>query len=324
MDCVGKRGRDNCGAEIGDEMAQAWKKFTLGRAPAGPGAEGWSPLVSVTHATHLLPAIRIAEDRALSAELIYDGILKSTRTKVVYFSPNTWNEGSRYGAFEFTVDWSTLLAGRKLYWVEDINSYRIPIYRFLLSSKDVSDLGVHEYDADAAGGPIRRVEDEWFWATGYAAEVVIDDDLPLLNVTRFGFGQHHDHLCSEGRNGTCQERGYDGSSRAIGSLMGVLLGRDINSLDDLLTKDGLTSGDGYRALSNMWPLLMRGTGFGGTVGDPERALDLVRAAVLSIQAGDRERVKRLMGLIIDEPTADAAYLRLIREHFDNPTFVWED
>ena len=303
-------------------MPHAWEAFTEGRAPAGPGAEGWSPLGSVTHTTHLLPAIRIAEDRTLSAELIYDGILNATRTKVVYFSPNTWNEGSRYGAFEFTVDWNTLLDGRSIYWVEDIRSYRIPIYRFLLSRGNLSGLPVQGYDPDTDNGPIRRVGGEWFWATGYAAEIVIDEDLPLWDVTKFGFGQHHDHLCSDGRNGTCRERGYDGSSRAISSLMGVLLGRDIKSLDELLTKDGLTSGDGYRALSNMWPLLIRGNVFGGPVGDPDRALDLVRAAVLSIQAGDRERVKRLMGLIADEPTADAAYLRLIQKHFDDPTFAW--
>lgn len=301
-----------------------WERFTAGRAPAGPGVADWSPLVSVTHSTHLLPAIRIAEDRSLSAELIYDGVLQATRTKVVYFSPNTWGEGSRYGAFDFTVDWKALLAGRQLYWVEAIRTYKYAIYRLLLTNKSVGALPVIPYDPVSDDGPIRKTGDDWFWATGYAAEVVVDEDVPLHEVTKLAFGRHHDSFCSERGSGKCPERGHEGTSRAIRAFIGVLLGRDIHSLDALLTDDRLPSADCYHALSNTWPLLIRGNPFGGPVTDAAQALDVVRAAALMIQAGDRERVKRLMGLIADEATADSAYLQLIREHFDAPSFTWTD
>jgi len=305
-------------------MPQPWEEFTSGRGSAGPGSEDWSQLETVRHTTHLLAAIRIAEDRTLSAELIYDGVLRDTRTKVVYFSPKIWPDGSRYGAFEFAVDWQSLLNGRKMYWVEAVRTYQTPIFRFLLTDKDVSHLPVLPYDPDSDAGPIRRVGEDWYWTRNDAAEIVIDEDLPLFDVTKVTFGRHHDEYCSEGRRGTCPERGFQGSRRAKQAFIGVLFGRGIHSLDDrLLETDGF-SFDACGALSDTWAAIIKAPKFGGPVTDGDQALELVRAACLTIQAGDRARVARLMGLISGESIADQAFLRLIREHFAMPNFVWSD
>ena len=304
-------------------MTRPWRSFTEGRAAPSEGAEGWSALTTVRHTTHLVPAIRIAEARALVARLIYNGVLRETRTKVVYFSPNYWAEGSRYGTFEFAVAWSELLKGRDMYWVDEIRDYKYPIYRFLLTSRDVSALPVERYDPALDDGPIRRIGDDWFWATGYAAEIVIDEDLSLDAVTSLEFGRHHDRLCSVG-SADCTERGHGGSEDAIKSFIGVLLGRGLHSLDRLLKDGGRPTDECHRALAKAWPILMRSTAFGGPVARPDEAANMVRAALLTIQTGDRGRVKQLMGMIADEVVAEQAYLDVIREHFDDPGFVWRD
>lgn len=276
---------------------------------------------------HLLPAVRIAEDRYLSAELIYDGVLQETRTKVVYFSPNYWANGSRYGCFEFKVDWQSLLNGRRMYWVEAIRDYQLPIYRFLLTCKDETCLPpMVSYDPAIDDGPIRRVGDDWYWLLGandYAAEIVIDEDLPLYDVKKMDFWKHHDIQCSEKRQ-RCPEAGSGGSWRAMAEFMGVLLGRGIHALDDLLTNGGAPSDDCVRALSQTWTRLLPPTGSVGPIDDPDVALDLVRAAALMLQTRDYNRVRRLTGLISDKAMVDEAFLRLVRDHFNAPSFEWSD
>lgn len=304
-------------------MPLPWEEFTAGRSPAGPGSGDWAPLTAVRHTTHLLPAIRIAEVRILSAELIYDGVLRDSRTKVVYFSPKYWPDGSRYGAFEFTVDWGTLLEGRSIYWVEAIRIYQTPIFRFLLTNKDVSHLPVRPYNPDIDEGPIRRLGSDWFWTRNDAAEIVIDEDLPLFDVTKVTFWKHHNKQCSEGQHASCPERAFEGSRRAKQAFMGILLGRGIHSLDELLQDGSNFSADCIGALSDTWAALIKGSKFGGKISDPRDAAAIVKAACLTIQA-DLKRATHLMNLVVDEPTAEAALLLIIQEHFKAPLFTWDD
>ena len=59
---------------------------------------------------------RIAEDRRLRADLIFDkSKLKERRIRVVWLSPNDWDNdgGFRYGNVRFTYDWASLVEDKR-------------------------------------------------------------------------------------------------------------------------------------------------------------------------------------------------------------------
>ncbi|HEX8578739.1 MAG TPA: hypothetical protein VF655_04000 [Allosphingosinicella sp.] len=302
-------------------MARPWEVFAQGKGPPSATNPKWGALQELTHGTHLNAASRIAEDGKITGALIYDGKLKATRTEVIYFSPNTWSDGSRYGAFEFAVHWDTLLRGRTLYWVEAIRSYKIPIYRFLLSSRDVSALGVTPYDPDTDAGPIRRVGADWFWAQGFVAEIVIDETLPLSNVFQMNFVRHHEHYCSLKRS-SCPEAGYSKSWRNHAAFMAFLLGTGLMTLEDQL-KDtrGMPSFAAESALTHLYLPLVREPSFGkGQVSDDKTARLVLRAAALLLHSSTRGRAKKLAALIDTQDRAERAFLEIIKKHFSAPNF----
>lgn len=219
--------------------AAEWGAFTVGKDPAGPGSEHWTRITSVRHSTHLTSGIRIAEDQKISAELIYDGKLATTRTKVVFFSPNHWNDGSRYGTLEFEVNWSDLLQGRNLYWVEPIRDYRIPVHRFLLSRKPPAP-GLTPYDPTVDTGPLRRIGDDWFRTSDAASEILTDEDVPLSEVTSFDVTRHHEKYCSLGRS-SCLEAGHSGFLKISRRFQAALLGNGLTALNRLMIRNGTLS-----------------------------------------------------------------------------------
>jgi len=87
--------------------------------------------------------------------------------------------------FEFEIDWADVSVDRKMYWVDENRSRASAIYRFMLSANDLSALPVTPYYPVTDNGPIRQVGDQWLWATGYAAEIVVDDDVELGEINRF-------------------------------------------------------------------------------------------------------------------------------------------
>jgi len=77
-------------------------------------------LRSAHHVTHAEAALRILDDGKITRGLIYDeSVLNDTRTTVVWLSPNTWY----WGNVQFTFDFSDIVAGRKIYWVEAQTKY---------------------------------------------------------------------------------------------------------------------------------------------------------------------------------------------------------
>lgn len=283
----------------------------------------WHRLATLWHSTHLGPTLRIAEDRMISGGLIYDGKLRETRTEVIYFSPTSWTNGSRYGAFQFEIDWGTLIAGRRLYWVETLNNYEHRIYRFLISGADVSHLPVTLYDPERDGGPIRKIGDAWYWASGYAAEVVIDEAVPVHDLTALRFERHHNEYCSDTGISKCPERGFSGSWNAHSLLIAALLGRGLKTLNDLLLEEGNASNAVSDTVHRVWKKLILNNPFAGPVADNDLALDVMASACLVLHGGDAERAKRMANLIDGEARADAALMSIIRSHFGLPDFTWD-
>lgn len=296
------------------------------RVAAGVGTPGvapaWSEMTTVWHHTHLTPALRIAEDRKISGGLIYEGKLRDTRTEVVYLTPKTWGGGSIYGSFCFEASWKEIAKGRNLYWVEENTTYQNPISRFLLSWNDVEHLPVTHYDPERDVGPLRQIGDKWFWLNTIVPEIVVDDPVYTTSMLRLTFDTHREGYCHPTRGWSCCERGAGGSMDAQASFMARVLSDHSLGMEDLMVKDGVLGFSMISGLTTLYRRLMGKQSWGGPVADDTIGMDAFTSACLAYHLGDRERGRRLLGLIDTEERAERLFLEAVRSRFSVPTFNW--
>jgi len=156
--------------------------------------------------------------------------LTPTRTCLSWLSANDWAYGSIYGTVQFTFDWIDLVQDRAIFWVEEIDSYKPAVYRFLLArevdSRKLPD-GVVPYDPRKSGGPLLLEGDEWFWNGSYTSEFMIDSDVQLSRCRSIKTVSHHPQFCS--LRTSCREIGW-GASKAGTLLIARLLGHGIGSM----------------------------------------------------------------------------------------------
>lgn len=177
-----------------------WYKFRVGKPSDRPNwvEPDCQLLTSVAHVAHVPTSIRIAEDRRLRADLVFDkSKLNNERIRVVWLSPNDWGGagGFRYGNVRFHFDWATLIEGKRFYWVESI-AYGIEACRILLTATDYSGR-LDEYDPTAGDGPWwHSPSGEHYWNGEYCLEVMVEDDLDLALTTQVDFVKHHAKRCN--------------------------------------------------------------------------------------------------------------------------------
>ena len=177
-----------------------WQKFRVGKLSTQPN---WTnpdcqPLTSVAHVAHVPVALRIVEDRTLRADLVFDkSKLNTQRIRVVWLSPNDWGGagGFRYGNIRFHFDWATLIAGKRVFWVESI-AYGIAACRILLTDVDYTGT-LDVYDPAVGDGPWWiSPSGEHYWNGNYCLEIMVEDDLDLGTATQVDFVDHHEMRCS--------------------------------------------------------------------------------------------------------------------------------
>lgn len=299
--------------------AAEWTTFTAGKGPAGPDAQGWTLMTSVRHGTHLTSGVRIAQDGKIAADLIYDGKLANTRTRVVFLSPNSWHDGSRYGTLEFGMTWPGALSTRTLYWVEALRDYSIPIHRFILSRRPPIS-GLTPYDPVTDDGPLRLVSDQWFRVSDAACEILVDEDVPVDEIDAFSVTKHHDRFCSLGRR-PCEEAS-GGLLRTSRRFQAALLGGRLTGLNRLMITDETLTGDAEHGTCAL-PLALGGQkDFSGVVTDPAQARLVLRGALLLLAGADQKGAGDLARLLASDNARDDLLRDLIREHYDLPAWDW--
>lgn len=297
-----------------------WRTFTDGKGAPGPESTDWVKFSSVRHGTHLTSGIRIAEDQKIAAELVRDGKLATSRTKAVFFSPNRWGNGSRYGTLEFEVHWVSLLAERTLYWLEPITTYKIPVHRFMLSRNPALP-GLIQYNPDADLGPLRRIGGEWFRTVDSASEILIDEDVHLWDVTSFDVTPHHEQFCCLQRY-PCEENGQTGYTRTSRRFRAALIGRGLTSLNKLMVHNGTLSAAASHGLCGL-PIALGGIkSFTGSVADGGEAQTVMKGALLLLASGDANAANELARILPSAAVRDEVLLSLIREHYEMPTWDW--
>lgn len=217
----------------------------------------------VGHTTHVIQGPTIFADGQLSSNLVYDNsTLQTRRIKVVFVSPNDWNNGYRYGNIRFDFNWSQLWQGKHAYWVETA-LYRIHAPRILVTSRDLAldpYWGPRVYDPTIYGGP--------WWedpATGihyfnndHCLELMIEEDLLLSNATACKVVSHHPSFCCLHRNNpqACPDLGKDAKYAASRFLAGLAGSRVKSSLALLTYESGGTYHPNHTLLK-CWACLVK-------------------------------------------------------------------
>lgn len=143
-----------------EKNSPEWQRFKIGT----PSKTNWvnpdcQRLSTIFHIAHIPVAIDIIRDGYLEPRLICDkSKLNQRRITVTWLSPNSWNDGSRYGNVQFSFEWKKLVEGdgKRFYWVESI-AYGVPACRILVTKQDhSSDPDLVEFDPTVGDGP-------WWW-----------------------------------------------------------------------------------------------------------------------------------------------------------------
>ena len=140
----------------------------------------------VYHVAHLSDAKRILVEGVIKgAPIEKDSRLRRSRTPVSWLSANTWRRGSKYGTVRFTFDWNTILAERKMYWVESLDDYCWPAFRFLLTENDPpKNKKIRLYDPRKDKGPVRRKRGCWYYQSNRTSHFLIEGDISQLIFAR--------------------------------------------------------------------------------------------------------------------------------------------
>jgi hypothetical protein len=289
-----------------------WKKYGLNDGKGKPSDDA-QELETVYHVVHARICRRILEDEKMRAGIIGDeSILKTSRIAVVWTSANYWHNGSIYGSVRFGFKWKKLVRDRNIYWVE-AREYSNPAYRLLITERDLSnDKRLQAYDPETDDGPLRKIDETWYWNGRYTSEFMIDQDIPLSKVASFDFVEHA--KCRESRSCNEEKNGYQSTG---GQVMSFILGNGIHGLDKVLVDDGdLTSEADSTLISVYRALLPKGRKFDGVLGKTSSVTAVLRGALALHGSGQRSEAMRLTATIKDEDVFENGLEEIVRSHFD--------
>jgi len=289
-----------------------WKKYGLNDGK-GKLSDDAQELETVYHIVHARICRRILEDEKMRAGIIGDeSILKTSRIAVVWTSANYWHNGSIYGSVRFGFKWRKLVRNRNIYWVE-AREYSNPAYRLLITERDLSnDKRLQAYDPETDDGPLRKIDETWYWNGRYTSEFMIDQDIPLSKVASFDFVGHA--KCRESRSCNEEKNGYQSTG---GQVMSFILGNGIHGLDKVLVDDGDLTSEADSTLISVYRALMpKGRKFDGVLGKTSSVTAVLRGALALHGSGQRSEAMRLTATIKDEDVFENGLEEIVRSHFD--------
>jgi hypothetical protein len=153
-------------------------------------------------------------------------------------------------------------------------------------------------------------------------EIVVDDPVYTTSMLRLTFDTHREGYCHPTRGSSCRERGAGGSIDAQASFMARILSDPTLGMEDLMVKDGVLGFSMTSGLTTLHRRLIGKQSWCGPVADDTIGMDVFTSACLAYHLGDRERGRRLLGLIDTEERAERLFLEAIRDRFGVPTFNW--
>jgi len=299
-------------------MPEEWSSFDFNIAPNS------SELTTVRHVAHVPHARRIIEDGRIKAGLVYDeSRLNTSRISVAWVSANTWGPGSIYGTVEFQFKWNDLIASRKIYWVEAMQNYKPPAYRFLLSKRDILPGLIKPYDPAKENGPLKLKDNVYHWNGNRTSEFMIDDDLTLDRCTGIDFIIHNSNICSSFGNQCADRMQQPSPQRTGGRILSFVLGCSSHKLDGHFRPEGATPGFApldiaYSGLQFFLPSQVK---FSGTMNADAECENILMGALALYGNDQAPTAKKLLASIASRQKFDGALKSIVRQHFSDPD--WE-
>ena len=160
----------------------------------------YTPLVNLFHATHVASAKRILESGNIEAKDAVDcKRLQRLSMNVVWLTPRSYMS-SYFGPCVFALDGVSLLRGKRLYFVEETDSYEHLTVRFLATECN--------YDAVlSAADPRflrRKADGSWEYNDFYTVQLLIEGSVPIGKSDSLAFIDHSRHCLHQG--GLCEDR----------------------------------------------------------------------------------------------------------------------
>ncbi|MCX5855630.1 MAG: hypothetical protein NTZ24_13850 [Deltaproteobacteria bacterium] len=285
-----------------------WKKFKVGM----PASKGFNsscmPFDAVSHTSHVGSAINIIEAGEISPSLVFDeSQLNDQRILVSWLSPNHWSNGFRYGNIRFHFSFKDIIEGKKYYWVEAI-AYRIKACRILITDID-RDSQLDAYDPMSPTGPwwLNSSDGYHYFNNNYCLEFMIEAPVPLSNLKRIDFVDHHSSYCSIHRKNPsrCNELGVHSSKGgAIFLTRAAVSGVDLSKFSEhFIREDGRPRTELESAFNEFVVRVSRKVKFSGSfTGESETSIAVVRAVMSAFTFGLMEEAKLLCEMFKDETT----------------------
>jgi len=279
-------------------------------------------LSSVSHVTHVDGALEILRADSIKPKLIYDeSRLNTQRVLVVWLSPNDWRGagGFRYGNIAFDLDWETLIAGKRFYWIGAI-PYKPHACRILITEQDYDD-ELKIYHPERGDGPWVTNVDEHHWTGEYCLEFMLEDEIPLSTIIKMRFVDHHRNRCSIDP-ARCRDCGHSAARGAARLLAGACARRLLAPGKRVWKSRG---GGPKQCLRDAWRALSERVSYGIRRWDrlvkrgTERVAAVARAgmgAYCDMSVDDR---KQLFGLFHSSEAAIDACAEVIEDDLDLAT-----
>jgi hypothetical protein len=284
-------------------------------------SDKYAELTTVKHIVHLPVARRIIEDGKIKSGLIFDkSRLNKTRISVTWLSANDWSLGSLYGTVEFQFSWEKLVKHKRIYWVEAMPNYHPAAFRFLLTFEEITSPLVTKYDPEKDDGPLKKVDGKWRWHPDYCSEFMVADDFPISDTVGVDFVHHHQKYCRT-KSWSCIEQTTNPSPQTTsGKLLAYILAHGVHDLDVHL-KPGAGGRNVVLDMASGWlKLVLSYVEYTGALKENEECDSIIKGALALFGIDKVDDGKRLVGLIAGSAEAHVALARLIRSHFDTPTW----
>lgn len=297
-----------------------WQAFRVGTPSTN---EYWvnadcSKFTTVTHVTHIANALTIIPGKVINRQLITDeSKLNDRRLLVNWVSPNHWATGFRYGNVAFSLDWQTLIEGKRFYWVE-VMPYSIKACRILITDKDYdNDPDMIPYHPKAGDGP-------WWWDEpnakhwrngNHCLEFMLEFEISIATCAEISFVTHHNDYCCIDRN-SCQDKGMSEQLAAYRFIAGSV-GQDVN-VDNLPIDLNALRG-GWWLMQGGWPR----DGYQGAFGVGENdaaAPALARSVMHAIWRRSTTEYSSLAKLFASKEALEANAKKLVAAKFPNMQF----
>ncbi|MBW0449429.1 hypothetical protein EN871_11645 [bacterium M00.F.Ca.ET.228.01.1.1] len=283
---------------------------------------------TVTHITHVENAVRIIETGAIRAKPITgESVLKDGKSRVVWFSPNSWSAGSIYGHVSFELDFASLLANHKCYFVEN-PAFETKTYRYLITDRKYKRLSLYSASNDTPWWK-DSVSGKYLFREGCTIQFAVDMDIHVNKHVQIAFVDHNsDHCILRGNCANRERPAQHGGAHFF--MRAVARALDLSETKSLLMTDGAFTSPVQGAVDHLRSsVVQRASCLGRVRSTDQLARPLVRAIFNAFANGLDEEGLAIAALFRSQDSLRSALNKTLAdclgiENLDDARFDYDE